>query len=51
MSFRLLATAQPCPVCRGRRTDSNGKLCPKCHGAGEITPEIPVDANRELKKS
>src|SRR3954470_16676526 len=36
MSLRASSIAQPCPVCRGRRTDSNGRLCPSCHGAGEI---------------
>src|SRR5436853_6134649 len=29
---------QMCPVCRGRRTDGNGRTCQRCEGIGELKP-------------
>jgi hypothetical protein len=29
---------QRCPVCKGRRTDGNGRTCEQCGGTGEIMP-------------
>jgi hypothetical protein len=30
---------QMCPVCKGRRTDGNGRTCQKCEGIGELRPQ------------
>jgi len=29
---------QQCPVCKGRRTDGNGRTCRQCGGTGELRP-------------
>jgi hypothetical protein len=29
---------QKCPVCKGRRTDGNGRTCQQCGGTGEVRP-------------
>src|SRR6185437_6443879 len=29
---------QRCPVCKGRRTDGNGRTCQRCGGTGELVP-------------
>ena len=29
---------EKCPVCKGRRTDGNGRTCLQCGGTGEVTP-------------
>jgi len=29
---------QRCPICRGRRTDGNGRTCQRCGGTGEVKP-------------
>ena len=30
--------AKPCPHCRGRSRDAQGKICEACKGTGEIKP-------------
>lgn len=34
---------QMCPVCKGRRTDGNGRVCRRCEGNGELKPRIARD--------